>query len=233
MIPFSTSYASKTSRTRARKINMKILNLILLPIFFALCSAAYSKQVSEGMIRVNNQDLKAVLFDDPALNPACRQKINDAMQAMFYLNGQSFAHGCWIPLDGEIHTQMTRYDTNETRSFVFAVSLFHLTNPTTAKNPTNIPKVQRLESIPAWCPNAKFAHEITICSDEDLSSKEIQILKLYTEYSKNQALTAEALKSHKSDYFKKLKACGSNKECISMQQDARLKFYKSANVVGQ
>lgn len=93
---------------------------------FALCGFALAKQVGDGAVQVNNNKLTAKLFDDPALNPTCRQKFGNAMQAMFYLDGNSFAHGCWIPLDGEIHTQMTRYDTNETRAYVFSPSVFKM-----------------------------------------------------------------------------------------------------------
>ena len=125
---------------------------------------------------------------------------------------------------------MTRYDTNETRSFVFAVSVFHLTNNSNPKPPAITSSAQRLDSRPAWCGNAKLAHEVTICSDEELSAKEIKILNLYAEYSKIRAFAAEEIKAHKSDFFKKVKACGDNKECISAQQDARINFYKSENI---
>ena len=212
---------------------MKIQKIIVSALFFVLSGSTYSKQVSEGTVRVNNQELMAILFDDPALSPVCRQKISNAMQAMFYLNGQSFASGCWVPLEGEIHTQMTRYDTHETRSFVFSASVFRLSNSSAVKNTEDTPKAQLLNTRPIWCKNSKLAHEITICSDEELSSKEFQILNLYKEYSVGQAVTPEILKAHKSDFFKKIKACGSNKKCISDQQDARLNFYKSVKVNGQ
>ncbi|GAB4089374.1 hypothetical protein [Hydrogenophaga soli] len=118
------------------------VNNFMWKLIFALCVAVFclelcAKQVAEGIIPVNGKALKAVLFDDAALDPSCRDKHGNAKQAMFYLNEKSFAHGCWIFHDNEIHTQMTRYDNRETRAYVFALAAFKMTNDPEKKENTS------------------------------------------------------------------------------------------------
>lgn len=96
---------------------------MVLMILLSL-SPAYGKQVAEGNVPINGQNFKILLFDDPALNPECRERQSNSMGAMFYLNGNIFGLGCWIPLNGEIHTLIKRVDTNETKAYVFASSVF-------------------------------------------------------------------------------------------------------------
>ena len=203
---------------------MNLRKLFFCAAVFLIGTELMAKQVSEGVVIINNQQLKAVLFDEPALNPACRERISASMQAMFYLNGQTFSHGCWVIIGNEIHTQMTRYDTQETRAFVFSASVFQPTEnpnlPSRAKNKSHL----KSDAKPSWCTNAKLPHENTICNNESLYSKENQILDLFATYQRN---ATEDLRAHKIEFFKKIKLCGTDKECISKQQDERINFYES------
>ncbi len=209
--------------------------------FFILCfalafsSLAQSMEVSTGNVQVNGQQLTVKLFDDPAVNPVCRQKFNTAKQAMFYLSGNTFAHGCWIPLDGEIHTQMTRYDTNETRAYVFSQSIFKANSayssipgpPPRVSAEISRPETDLNAPRPSWCKNSKLPHEVGICADENLSKNELDILELYSEFARSSGLSLEQLRAHRVEFFKKVKACGSNKSCILSQQTERMQWYRT------
>lgn len=154
----------------------RVITFFLLMVASCFLSA---KQVGVGEVTINGQILKAVLFDDPAINPKCREVNPSAMQAMFYLNENSFAHGCWMPFQGEIHTQITRYDTDETKAYIFSPAIFKMTESENEQEDTKIKSlIDKEESLNNLCrggsgddPNTQKA-----CEDRESLFKEIETL---------------------------------------------------------
>lgn len=195
---------------------MKKFLLLCYTLVFG--TLAQSIELSTGSVQVNGQQLTVKLFENLTNNPACQHKFSTAKQAIFYLSDNIFAHGCWIPLGGEIHTQMTRYDTNETRAYVFSSSIFKKTNHSLSEMGTpsivavqfNLTKTDINIARPPWCKNSKLPHEVAICADENLSKNELNILELYLEFARGSGLSSEQLRAHREEFFKKVKSCGSN-----------------------
>lgn len=86
---------------------------------------------------------------------------------------------------------------------------------------------------PTWCSNAKLPHEITICSDPQLSENEQRILWMYSEYSKFNTNNQSSLKEHKLFFVNKTSVCKTNKECIASAQLERINFYSSHGISDQ
>lgn len=114
-------------------IKQSICKTIVILCAGLFCLGLHAKQIFEGNVFINGKNLNAILFDDVALDPSCRGKHSNAKQAMFYLDEKLFAHGCWIFLDNEIHTQMTRYDNHEVKAYVFPLAAFKRISATSKK----------------------------------------------------------------------------------------------------
>ncbi len=79
---------------------------------------------------------------------------------------------------------------------------------------------------PAWCPNARFPHERLVCADAQLAARDLQLASLWFPYRRTLSRGAEAW--HKSDYFRRLKACGADKACIAGEQATQMRRYRGA-----
>ena len=79
---------------------------------------------------------------------------------------------------------------------------------------------------PAWCAEAGFAHEKQVCRDKDLSAADLALAPLWRAYSNQLRLNQVQQGRVKSDYFRRLKACGTRKACISREQVSQRRFYE-------
>jgi hypothetical protein len=79
-----------------------------------------------------------------------------------------------------------------------------------------------------WCKDASFPHERLICRDEDLARADLALSPLWRSYRQEMKLSAAEERRVKSDYFKRLKACGAEKICIAGEQSAQERFYREA-----
>ena len=80
---------------------------------------------------------------------------------------------------------------------------------------------------PAWCAEAGFAHEKLVCRDKDLSAADLALAPLWHAYRDQQRLNPVQQGRVKSDYFRRLKACGARKACISREQALQRRFYET------
>ena len=83
---------------------------------------------------------------------------------------------------------------------------------------------------PAWCPDAQFPHERLICTDAELSDRDLRLASLWRPYRRTLSRAAEAW--HKSDYFRRLKACGADKACIVSEQETQMRRYREGLLDG-
>jgi hypothetical protein len=79
---------------------------------------------------------------------------------------------------------------------------------------------------PVWCPDARFPHERLVCSDAELAERDLRLSSLWRPYRRTLSRGAEMW--HKSDYFRRLKACGGDKACIVGEQEAQMRLYREA-----
>ena len=77
---------------------------------------------------------------------------------------------------------------------------------------------------PAWCPDARFPHERLVCTDAELADRDLRLAALWRPYRSTLSRAAEAW--HKSDYFRRLKACGADKACIVGEQETQMRRYR-------
>ncbi len=77
---------------------------------------------------------------------------------------------------------------------------------------------------PAWCPQARFPHERLVCTDAELADRDLRLASLWRPYRRT--LTPAAVTWHKSDYFRRLKACGADKACIVGEQELQMRRYR-------
>jgi hypothetical protein len=80
----------------------------------------------------------------------------------------------------------------------------------------------------AWCKDAKLPHERLICRDAELAASDLALAPLWRSYRSELKLNAVQQGRVKSDYFRRLKACGAHKDCIAREQAAQARFYRDA-----
>jgi hypothetical protein len=83
---------------------------------------------------------------------------------------------------------------------------------------------------PAWCPDARFPHERLVCSDPELAARDLRLASLWRPYRSTLSPAAEAW--HKSEYFRRLKACGAEKACIVSEQETQMLRYREGQPAG-
>lgn len=81
---------------------------------------------------------------------------------------------------------------------------------------------------PGWCRAASHDHERAICRDAALSAADLQLAPLWRAYRSQQKLDKLEQARTKSDYFRRLKACRTDKDCIAREQSAQARFYREA-----
>jgi hypothetical protein len=79
-----------------------------------------------------------------------------------------------------------------------------------------------------WCKDAKLPHERLICRDPELAATDLALAPLWQSYRTELKLNAVQQGRVKSDYFRRLKACGAQKDCIVREQAAQTRFYRDA-----
>lgn len=79
---------------------------------------------------------------------------------------------------------------------------------------------------PAWCRDARFAHEKLVCRDKDLAAADLALAPLWRDYRNELKLNQVQQGRMKSDYFRRLKACGANRKCIAREQASQKRFYE-------
>ena len=84
---------------------------------------------------------------------------------------------------------------------------------------------------PAWCPDARFPHERSVCTDAELADRDLRLASLWRLYRSTLSRAAEAW--HKSDYFRRLKACGADKACIFSEQETQMRRYREGLPAGE
>ena len=99
-----------------------------------------------------------------------------------------------------------------------------------APEPPSVSAGPRNFARPAWCPNANFPHERLVCIDAELATRDSRLASLWWPYRRTLSRGAEAW--HKSDYFRRLKACGADKACIVSEQETQMRRYREGLPAG-
>ena len=100
-----------------------------------------------------------------------------------------------------------------------------------AEPPSRNAAARRDFARPAWCPDARFPHERLVCTDAELADRELRVASLWRPYRSTLSRAAEAL--HKSEYFRRLKACGADKACIVSEQETQMRRYREGLPAGR
>ena len=88
------------------------------------------------------------------------------------------------------------------------------------------PPARRAYARPPWCKDASLAHERLICRDAELSAADLKLAPLWRSYRTTVSKLEQA--RTKSDYFRRLKSCGADRECVSREQAAQTRLYREA-----
>jgi uncharacterized protein len=75
-----------------------------------------------------------------------------------------------------------------------------------------------------WCENARLPHERLVCHDPELAAADLALAPLWQSYRRTVKPVEQA--RVRSDYFRRLKACGARKACIAKEQSAQERFYR-------
>ena len=97
----------------------------------------------------------------------------------------------------------------------------------TAKPEEPAPSTSKFQRA-LWCKDATFAHERLICRDPALAQADLQLAPLWRAYREEMKLSKAQEQRVKSDYFKRLKSCGSRRACIAREQATQMKLYREA-----
>ena len=81
---------------------------------------------------------------------------------------------------------------------------------------------------PAWCKDAKREHELLICRDRELSANDLALIPYWRSYRSRMGLDRAEETRVKNDFYRRLKACRSTRECIGYEQAAQMAFYRKA-----
>lgn len=81
---------------------------------------------------------------------------------------------------------------------------------------------------PAWCASARFPHERLVCRDKDLAAADLALAPLWRAYRTEMKLNPVQQGRVKSEYFRRLKACGADRPCIAREQAAQTRLYRRA-----
>jgi uncharacterized protein len=63
-----------------------------------------------------------------------------------------------------------------------------------------------------------------VCTNAELADRDLRLAALWRPYRRTLSRTAEAW--HKSEYFRRLKACGADKACILSEQETQMRRYR-------
>lgn len=80
----------------------------------------------------------------------------------------------------------------------------------------------------SWCKDASFPHERLVCRDPELAAADLALAPLWRAYRDELKLTSVQQGRVKSDYFRRLKACGASKVCIKREQATQARFYRES-----
>lgn len=81
---------------------------------------------------------------------------------------------------------------------------------------------------PDWCRNARQPHERLVCRDRELSAEDLKLGALWQAYRTEQKLGRAEQARHKNEFYRRLKACGADRDCVAAEQAARILFYREA-----
>jgi hypothetical protein len=81
---------------------------------------------------------------------------------------------------------------------------------------------------PVWCKDAAFPHERLVCRDQELAEADLALSPLWRSFRMEMQLNEVQQGRVKSDYFRRLKACGTQKACIAREQAAQMRLYREA-----
>lgn len=159
------------------------------------------------------------------MTEACGARGSKLQRAQKTAGGQRLA-GCWAvnargnPVamwsDGEVQ----ELDQARVRLAPKFAAMLEDADPPRAA-PADFPR-------PAWCRDARFAHERLVCRDKELAAADLALAPLWRSYRTELKLNAVQQGRQKSDYFRRLKACGANKPCIAREQAAQMRLYRNA-----
>lgn len=93
---------------------------------------------------------------------------------------------------------------------------------------TRAPTVDPASARPAWCKDAKRAHELLICRDPQLSANDLALIPFWRAYRSLMRLDRAEETRVKDDFYLRLKACANAHECIGREQSAQMAFYRKA-----
>lgn len=160
------------------------------------------------------------------MTDACKADGSSAQRA-YKGAGRSRVEGCWSANDEGNPVVSWRngrvQELNQSRVRLTPKYAAMLRDPeaTVDKPPT-----RRAFARPAWCKDASHAHERLICRDAALSAADLKLAPLWRSYRTTLSPLEQA--RTKSDYFRRLKTCGADKECVSREQAAQTRRYREA-----
>ena len=165
------------------------------------------------------------------MNDLCREDDPSAGQRARQTVGGRERHGCW-GIDRAGNPVVTWSEGSELVLDGDKVRLSRRLTRLLERTAAPPPRPRRSAAAPdgfarpAWCPNARFPHERLVCSDAELADRDLRLASLWRPYRRTLNPTAQAW--HKSDYFRRLKACGADKACIVNEQETQMRRYGEA-----
>jgi len=188
--------------------------------FVALMLGIHAGAPAETLASFDAGDAEILLMTEP-----CGAKGSRLQRAQKRTGGASL-DGCWAvnargnPVamwsDGEVQ----ELDQGRVRlSPKFAAMLDDADAPRAAS--ADFPR-------PAWCASARFPHERLVCRDRELAAADLALAPLWRAYRTGLKLNPVQQGRQKSDYFRRLKACGAKKACIAREQAAQARLYRRA-----
>lgn len=174
---------------------------------------------------------RGIGYDVVLMTEACDAKDGKTQRARKRRNGTEL-HGCWSvnaqgnPVVRWSDGQVDELSESRVRLAPRYAAMLNEDGPppAAARGSASAPGAWR----PEWCDRASFPHERLICEDDDLLASNRTLAGLWRSYSTQLKLTEVQLGRVRSDYFKRLRACGASKPCVSREQAAQIGFYRKA-----
>ena len=156
----------------------------------------------------------------------CRRHDASGGQRARQMAGGRERRGCWL-VDTTGDPVVTWSDGSE---LVLVGNMVRL-SPRIARLLEETPEAPRGSARPSWCPQARFPHELLVCNDPELAARDLRLASLWRQYRR--ALSHGALTWQKSDYLRRLKACGADKACIFGEQETQMRRFRGDSPSGE
>jgi hypothetical protein len=198
-----------------------MLRVLFTIVLFTIGVSGRADQLATFSAREHNIEL---------MTEPCGPKHGKIQRAVKRAAGQQLDEGCWaVNARGNpvvMWSDGTVQELSESRvklTAKYAAMLNDMDAPAaTGLQDASTPDFPR----PVWCQDARFPHERLVCADQELAQADLALSPLWRSYRIERRLNEVQQGRVKSDYFRRLKACGAKKACIAREQAAQMQLYR-------